>query len=273
MVESWLGVDRFNRMAKLPTKYRFALDHPELLNNPRITIDSTEFKSLKQALKPGDIILSGNDDSFVHGIVHQGDDDIVHALAQEAPGRARNVADWLFDGLSKAARWFPLPRSWREGLSMYFKAMPRSSQEGLGVVHEKLDTYFARAHRDNAVIMRKPGLSAEDLAAMRSYALAQAGKKYDYGFATFDDARQYCTELVAAVLAQIRKPPRIKHAWEGAGPVRRELIRTDEIIQSPDLVPVWKAANYDHTPFGKAHPSRSAPAPSGCAARRGLLFP
>ncbi|MBM3269068.1 MAG: hypothetical protein FJZ01_15620 [Candidatus Sericytochromatia bacterium] len=252
--EGFLGVDRFNRMAKMPTKYRFALDHPELLNNPRITVDSAEFKSLRKALKPGDIILSGNDDSFVHGIVHLGDGDIVHALAQEAPGRARNLFDWLFDGLSKAARWFPLPRKWREGLSMQFKALPRSRQEGLGVVHEKLDTYFARAHRDNAVIMRVKGITPDDVAAMKEYSLAQVGKKYDYGFATFDDVRQYCTELVANALAQIRKAPRIQHAWDGAGPVKREMIRTNEIIKSPDLVPVWKAANYDRTPFGKAHP-------------------
>ena len=249
-VESWLGFDRFNRKAKMPTKYRFALDHPELRANPRITVDSAEFASLKKALKPGDIILSGNDDSFVHGIVHLGNGDIVHSLAQEAPGRQRNLADWLFDGLSNLSRWLPLPRSWRDGLSMKFKAIPRSTAEGLGVVHESLDTYFARASRDNAVVMRRPGLKAADLKAMRDYAVAQTGKKYDYAFATFDDKRIYCTELVANVLEQMGKPPRIKHA-KMAG---RELVRTDEIIQSPDLKAVWKAANYDNTPFGKAHP-------------------
>lgn len=249
-VESFLGVDRFNRMAKLPTKYRFAIDHPERVANPRITVDSAEFKAMKKALKPGDIILSGNDDSFVHGMVYIGKGDIVHALAQEAPGRKRNVLDWLFDGLANMSMWLPLPRSWREGISGRFKALPRSAQEGIGVIHESLDAYFARAHRDNAVILRVPGLTNEDVAAMRRYSLAQAGKKYDYAFSTFDDKRFYCTELVEGALAQIKKPPRIKHA-KMAG---RELVRTDEIIESPDLVPVWKASSYERTPFGQAHP-------------------
>jgi hypothetical protein len=42
------------------------------------------------------------------------------------------------------------------------------------VVHESLDTYFARAHRDNAVIMRAPGITKTDVKAMRTLSGARA---------------------------------------------------------------------------------------------------
>jgi hypothetical protein len=253
-VEAVIGETWYNRLIKLPTKYMFAKDHPEAKPNPRITIDSAEFAQLEKTLKPGDLILCGNDDSFVHGIVYIGNGEIVHALAQDWPGRKRNAADFLFDGGAWLADRAPLPKSWREAVSMRFHALPRSTSDGIGVIHESLREYFARAHRDNFVVMRNSKLTAQDAETIRKYALAQVGKPYDYGFSTFDDTRMYCTEVVAKSAAQGSHPARIKGIYGGAGPIRREMFLNETIIASPDLEPVLKAKAYENTPFGRANP-------------------
>lgn len=258
-VEDFLGVTWFNRLLKLPTKYMFGKDHPEAFPNPRITVDSAEFAELKKNLKPGDVILCGNDDSFVHAIVYLGNGEIVHSLAQEKADRKKTWVDSTLEGGEWLSRRLPLPRSWREGLAGQFHALPRSASDGIGVIHETLDSYFGRAHRDNVVLMRNPQLTAEDLAAMKRYAMAQVGKPYDFAFATFDDSRFYCTELVAKTVLQGRNAPRIPGILSGAGPVKREMFLNEGFIQSPDLKPVWKSKSYENTPFGKANPVKIQP--------------
>ncbi len=47
---------------------------------PAITASS--FQELKSQLQPGDIVLCGNNGSFVHGLIYLGNDQIIHALAQ-----------------------------------------------------------------------------------------------------------------------------------------------------------------------------------------------
>jgi hypothetical protein len=252
--EGLVGPTWYNRLLKLPSKYMFALDHPEKIPNPRITVASAEYAAMKRALKPGDIILCGNDDSFLHSIVYLGDGQIVHSLAQERPGRKRNLADSLFDSGAWLADRMPLPQSWREAISMHIRALPRSTSDGIGVIHETLDSYFGRAHRDNVVVLRNPRLTPADLAAMRRFALAQVGKPYDYAFSTFDDSRMYCTEIVGKTLLAAAHAPRIPRIASGAGPVRREMFLNEGFVASPDLVPVWKAKNYENTPFGQAQP-------------------
>ncbi len=253
-IESWLGPTWFNRLLKLPTKYMFGKDHPEAFPNPRITVNSPEFAELKKTLKPGDIILCGNDDSFVHGIVYLGNGEIVHSLAQEKLDRKKNWADSVSDGGAWLANHMPMPKSWREGLAMRFHAMPRSASDGIGVIHETMDSYFGRSSRDNVVVLRNPKLEGQDLEAMKRFALAQVGKPYDYAFSTFDDARMYCTELVAKTLLQGPNAPRVPGVLSGAGPVMREMFVNEGIIKSPDLKPVWKSKSYENTPFGKANP-------------------
>lgn len=253
-IESFMGPTWFNRLLKLPTKYMFGKDHPEAFPNPRITVDSAEFAEIKKNLKPGDVILCGNDDSFVHAIVYLGNNEIVHSLAQEKPSRKPTWVDSLFDGGSWLANRLPMPKSWREGLAMRFHALPRSTSDGIGVIHETMDSYFARSHRDNVVILRNPKLGAEDLAAQKRFALAQVGKPYDFAFSTFDDSRMYCTELVGKTLLQGPNAPRVKGVLSGAGPVKREMFLNEGILASPDLKPVWKSKSYENTPFGKANP-------------------
>lgn len=48
-------------------------------------IDAASLANMQSLLQPGDIILCGNNDSFVHAIVYLGNDVIIHALAQLNP--------------------------------------------------------------------------------------------------------------------------------------------------------------------------------------------
>ncbi|MEZ0369698.1 MAG: hypothetical protein ACAI44_11490, partial [Candidatus Sericytochromatia bacterium] len=45
-------------------------------------IDAASLHQMQSLLQPGDIILCGNNDSFVHAIVYLGNDEIIHSLAQ-----------------------------------------------------------------------------------------------------------------------------------------------------------------------------------------------
>lgn len=52
-------------------------------NVPAIT--APEVQALLKTLQPGDIVLCGNNDSFVHALLYLGNDQIIHALAQLTP--------------------------------------------------------------------------------------------------------------------------------------------------------------------------------------------
>ncbi len=136
-------------------------------STPRIT--PQEIAKLKSILKPGDLILCGNDDSFIHAIVYFGNDLIIHALASKVKG----------------------------------------PQKMLGVVKETLTQYLTRASRDKFVVLRYRNLNTADLPKVRSYAESQVGKGYDTLFLINSDERFYCTELVYKSIMQLSNPPRI----------------------------------------------------------------
>ncbi|MGV3523517.1 MAG: YiiX/YebB-like N1pC/P60 family cysteine hydrolase [Candidatus Sericytochromatia bacterium] len=45
-------------------------------------INAAALQQLQAQLQPGDIVLCGNNDSFVHGLIYLGNDEIIHSLAQ-----------------------------------------------------------------------------------------------------------------------------------------------------------------------------------------------
>ncbi len=49
------------------------------------SITPPEVQALLKTLQPGDIVLCGNNDSFVHALLYLGNDQIIHALAQLTP--------------------------------------------------------------------------------------------------------------------------------------------------------------------------------------------
>jgi|GEM_PF-2028455 len=255
--ESFLGGDRFNKVMTLPTKRDFAIDHLEAIVHPRITVTSDEFKAFKAVLKPGDIILCGNDDSFVHAIVHLGEGRIVHALAQEHWDRKPTWVDRAVEGAADAIARLPVGKEARGRWADAVRVTPRSMSGGIGVIQETVDSYFARSARDNIVVLRNPGLTPAQLEAMRGNALSHVGKAYDYAFSTFDGKRMYCTEVVANALAA--SGVRVPTMMGASGSFKREVVLNETLVKAPGFVPVWHARSYPTTPFGKANPITLAP--------------
>jgi len=72
-------------------------------NVPKIS--SQEISKLKSMLKAGDVILCGNDKSFVHAIFYTGDNVIVHSLATLVNGKLLGVVKQTLDEyLAKSER-------------------------------------------------------------------------------------------------------------------------------------------------------------------------
>jgi hypothetical protein len=71
-------------IADLPIRLKFNLkSKPD--NIPRIT--EQQIAELKGVLKPGDLILNGNNGSFIHCILYLGNDVIIHSLATKGVGK------------------------------------------------------------------------------------------------------------------------------------------------------------------------------------------
>jgi hypothetical protein len=174
-------------------------------------IDEAGIQELMRRIQPGDIVLSGNNNSFVHAFVYPGQDQIIHALAQLTP-----------------------------------------TGEFMGVIQERLTGYLRRVHRDKLVVLRRPGLSAQDLSRMHSYLKAQIGKSYDSLFLHRSEDRFYCTELTWKALQQTDHPPRVYPHKAGYG---WDLLKNEDFMDSPDLETVW-TFQYTRPPVGQRHSYR-----------------
>jgi hypothetical protein len=146
-------------------------------NIPPVT--AQDIQALLPRLQPGDVILCGNDKSFVHGALYLGRGEIVHSLATQ----------------------------------------PDMHDRFRGVVKESLTTYITRSARDTFLILRAKGQSSANFTPAFNFAVAQVGKQYDSLFLYQTEDRFYCTELVWSALRKLARPPRVmphlvKYGWE-----------------------------------------------------------
>ncbi|MFN8577921.1 MAG: YiiX/YebB-like N1pC/P60 family cysteine hydrolase [Candidatus Sericytochromatia bacterium] len=163
--------------SKLAQKVGYLIaDYPVRANfNKKSKPDSTprinekQIAELKSLLQPGDLILCGNNNSFVHAILYFGNDVIVHSLATKG----------------------------------------NDGRKFTGVIKETLSEYLFRAERDKFVVLRYKNLNQPDVQKMADYANKQIGKSYDTLFLMNSDSRFYCTELVYHSLLQLPNPPKI----------------------------------------------------------------
>lgn len=171
-------------------------------------INGQQLSALTSVLQPGDIVLCGNNDSFVHGLIYLGNDQIIHALAQLTP-----------DG------------------------------KFLGVIKETLSGYVQRVDRDKFVVLRKPGITPQDVQRMSDYAHSMVGTSYDSLFLLSTKDRLYCTEILYQSLQTLAQPPRVfphraKYGWD--------LFTVEDMMDSPDLQTVW-TLNYQRPTPGRLH--------------------
>ncbi|RZL41197.1 MAG: hypothetical protein EOP00_25305, partial [Pedobacter sp.] len=88
-------------IANYPVKAKFN-QHGKTDTIPRINAD--QIAKLQSVLQPGDLILCGNDDSFIHAILHVGNGEIVHSLASKDPKFWGVVNEPLTSYLKRAER-------------------------------------------------------------------------------------------------------------------------------------------------------------------------
>ncbi len=130
-------------------------------------------------LRPGDLLLLGNNGVCSHVAVYVGDGRIVHSMATEKT--MRGVLGSLYDALWRPWRWLT------------------GQMDRTGVIEEGLGAFLDRYERDTWIAIRREGLSDAQVAAGVARVRSLVGKPYDYGFEEGDDT-WYCTEVAVAFL-------------------------------------------------------------------------
>lgn len=104
---------------------------------PRITAD--QITELKSVLKPGDLILCGNNKSFIHAILYIGDDVIIHSLASSNSKYWGVLRETLGEYLYRSERdKFLVLRSKNFDMNEFSKTVDYANKQ----IGKKYDTLF-----------------------------------------------------------------------------------------------------------------------------------
>lgn len=227
-------------------------------------IDKKELDNMKSHIKPGDIILNGNDGSFIHGILYVGKDSKLQDQLEK---------DW---GLSKGALK-------DEGLIIHSLIIDEEKEVEVNGKKEKIKPSGAGVHVDTIerFLLRHPrdvmlAVSPKDVSDKDRQSAVDAGKKlvgkgYDKSFNTYDDSEMYCTETVMKAWQNSSKPQKfntqlhplisypdfilkklpekIAKSLQDGGMLHQEMIMTDGIATSSSMEPVWASQNADKSLF------------------------
>lgn len=265
-----LGLDDSKHWFKLVDKYMTAPSPQD--NLP--PIDAKELNNLKANLKPGDVIMTGNNGSFIHGIVYVGQDKQLQADLE----KKWNMPAGTLNG---------------EGIILHSLAADHGAEVeingkkvqqpagGTGVIIDTIERYNARNPRDVMIAVGVKGATEADRKAIIEEGKKMIGKGYDNGFNTFDDRDIYCTEFIykatlAAPDTKVDIPtqrhplvPRTSAPLSGwaydkvsdeakkylddDGYLYQEMIMTDGIITSPSFEVKWASQNADKSEFAAKH--------------------
>jgi hypothetical protein len=235
-------------------------------NTPNI--DSKELNNMKSHIKPGDIILNGNDGSFIHGIMYVGKDPKLQAQLEKewkmAPGSLKD------EGLIIHALVKDKPT---EGEINGKKQIVQPS--GSGVHVDTIERFLVRHPRDVMIAMSVKGASDSDRQSAIDAAKSFVGKKYDRSFNTYDDSEMYCTETVMKAWLNSNHPPKfetqrnplvsypqfvldklpekVAKSMQDGGFLHQEMIMTDGIATSASTEMVWASQNSDKSVFAQKH--------------------
>lgn len=265
-----LGLDDSKTWFKLVDKYMTA-PSPEDNLPP---IGHAELNNLKAAIKPGDIIMTGNNGSFIHAITYVGQDkDLQSQLEQKW-----NLAPGSLNG---------------EGLILHSLAADHDADVevdgqkkhlaagGVGVILDTIERYTERNPRDTMIAVGVKGATEADRKAVIAAGKNMLGKGYDNGFNTYDDRDIYCTEfvykswlaapdtdpkfqmelypLVPQTSAPIsgwlydKMPEKVQQKMKDDGYLYQEMMMTDGIATNPNVEIKWANQNADQSEFFKKH--------------------
>jgi hypothetical protein len=265
-----LGLQDSKQWFKLVDKYMTAPSPEDALP----TIDRQEIKDLKAHIKPGDIIMTGNNGSFIHGIIYVGQDKAMQAQLE----KKWNMAPGTLDG---------------EGLILHSLAADHGADieidgktvhqppGGTGVIMDTIERYTGRNPRDVMLAVSVKGATEADRKAVIAEGKKMVGRGYDNGFDTFDDRDIYCTEFIykswmaspdAApefatqlhpLVPQTSAPvsgwlfdkvsDKAQTKMKDDGYLYQELLMTDGILTSPSVELTWASQNADKSEFFHKH--------------------
>jgi len=265
-----LGLDDSKRWFGLVDKYMSAPSPPDQIPN----IERAEINDMKATLQPGDLVMTGNNGSFIHAIVYVGEDPQLQAQLEQKWG--------LQAGSLKG-----------EGLILHSLAVDKDVEVevdgqkikrpagGTGVVIDTIEAYLDRHPRDTMIAVEVKGATAADRKAVIEEGKAMVGRNYDNGFNTFDDRDIYCTEfvykawmaapdtdtqfdtqlhpLVPQTSGPIsgflydKLPENMQLLIKDNGYLYQEMIMTDGIITSPAVEIKWANQHADKSEFIQKH--------------------
>lgn len=237
-------------------------------------IDHKELGNLKSHIQPGDILLNGNDGSFIHGILYVGKDAEIQAKLEKnwglAPGALKDEAMILHSLVIDEDTEVEV-----NGHKEIYKA------GGTGVIMDTLEHYLARHPRDVMMAMSVKGATEADRTAVIAKGKEFVGKAYDRGFNTLDDEKMYCTEFVMKSWLNTSNPPtfntqrhplipatavipfaakivpHLPESWQKSlqdeGLLYQEMLMTDGMATNPSMDLVWASQNADKSEFAKKH--------------------
>lgn len=257
-----LGLDENQRWFGLVDKYMSAPSPADALPD----IQRAEIQDMKSKLSAGDIVMTGNNGSFIHAIVYVGKDPELQAQLEQKWGLAAGA---LKD----------------EGLIIHSLAVDEDANgrkaAGTGVVLDTMESYLERHPRDTMIAVEVKGATAADRKAVISEGKAMVGRPYDNGFNTFDDKNIYCTEFVykawmkapdtnAEFTTQLhplvpqtsapvsgflfdKLPSSLQTLMKDDGYLYQEMIMTDGLITSPAVDIKWANQHADQSEFFQKH--------------------
>jgi len=231
-------------------------------------VDKKEINNMKSHLKPGDIILNGNDGGFIHGILYVGKDP---QLQQQLEKKWNMPKGALKD----------------EGIILHSLVVDEDKEienngkkevikaGGTGPIIDTIERFVQRHPRDAMIAVAPKDATDKTRKEAIDKGKEFVGKKYDRGFNTFDDKEMYCTEFVMKAWLGTSNPPEFKtqkhplisypafildklpakiaKSLEDGGLLYQEMIMTDGMAASPSMDIIWANKNMDKTEFVKKH--------------------
>ncbi|MFN8576842.1 MAG: YiiX/YebB-like N1pC/P60 family cysteine hydrolase [Candidatus Sericytochromatia bacterium] len=232
------------------------------------SIDKKEINNMKSHIKSGDILLNGNDGSFIHGILYVGKDP---QLQQQLEKKWNLPAGSLKDeGIIIHSL---LTDSDKEVDVNGKKEVRKAAGQGVNV--DTIERYLERHPRDVMIAVEVKDATPENRKEAINTAKSFIGKKYDRAFNTYDDKEMYCTETVMKAWQGTSNPPKfetqrnplvsypkfvldklpekVAKRMQDGGFLHQEMIMTDGIATSPSTKLVWASKNADKSEFYKKH--------------------
>ncbi len=265
-----LDLDNSKQWFKLVDKYMTAPSPSDNL----APIDNAEIQDMKANLKPGDIIMTGNNGSFIHAIVYVGDDPALQQQLEkkwDLPAGSLNGEGMIIHSLAA---------DHEAEMTLNGKTFTQPAG-GTGVIVDTIERYTGRNPRDTMISIAVKGATEADRAAVIAEGKKMVGKAYDNGFNTFDDKDIYCTEFVyKAWLAAPDTAPNFttqRHplvpqtsapisGWlydkmsektqtlmKDDGYLYQEMIMTDGMITNPNVEITWANQNAEKSEFFTKH--------------------